>query len=114
MRKFLGNYIDTYLPKFQAELQGLNPDYRQLIDRKIDDLKQDPYHNSEPLKGQYKGRRKVWLTDSDRLVFIICEECTENNFFKYFRCSDCQETPENTLIFTGIILEHDYKGKTRW
>jgi hypothetical protein len=114
MRKFLGNYNDTYLPKFSAELAGLKTDYRQLVDAKIQCLKQDPWHNTVLMKGQYKGRRKIRINDSDRLVFIICEECVEDGFQKIFRCGDCDQTPENTLIFTGIILEHDYKGNTRW
>ncbi len=114
MRKFLGNYTDIYLPKFKEEFVELEPNYRRLVEDKITALKQDPWHNSELMKGQYKGRRKIRINDSDRLVFVICEECVENGFQKLFRCSDCRETPENTLIFTNIIFEHDYKGNTRW
>ncbi len=110
----MGNYVDSYLPRFKQELQSVGVDYLRLVNSKIEDLKQDPYHNTELLKGQYKGRRKVRINGSDRLVFIICEECMENGFSKIFRCSDCKQTSENTLIFTNIILEHDYKGNTRW
>ena len=114
MRKYLGNYVDTYLPEFKRELAGLNPEYSRLVNAKIQDLKQDPWHNTELMKGQWKGRRKVRLNDSDRLVFIICEECVDDSFQRIFRCSDCNRTSENTLIFTNIIYGHDYKGTTRW
>ena len=110
----MGNYADTYLPKFYTQLSGYNSKFVDLVKSKIKDLMQDPYHNTELMKGQYKGKRKARINDSDRLVYVICEECEHEGFFKYNRCSDCKQTPENTLIFVSIILEHDYKGNTRW
>lgn len=114
MQKFLGKYVDTYLPKFRNEIQGLKPDYAKLVNAKIDNLKQDPWHNTKPMKGQYKGRRECRINDSDRLVFISCEECREDNYTQIFRCSTCKQAPDNILTFTNIIYGHDFKGNTRW
>jgi len=110
----LGNYVDTYAPKFREQLKQQSLEFQKQIEAKIADLRNDPYHNTELLKGQYKGRRKARLNDSDRLTFVICEECRHEGFYKYFRCSDCNQTPDNMLVFASLISEHDYKGKTRW
>jgi len=114
MRKYLGTYVDVYLPSFKENLKDQTNEYLRIVASKIEDLKQDPWHNSELMKGRYKGRRKVRINSSDRLVFIVCEECRESKFQKIFMCSDCKSVKDNTLIFTNIILEHDYKGNTRW
>jgi hypothetical protein len=114
MRKYLGTYVDIYLQSFYSDLKGQTNEYCQLVNSKIQDLKHDPYRNSELMKGPHKGRRKVRINNSDRLVFIICEECRECGFHTIFRCSDCKTTSECTLIFSNILLGHDYKGSTRW
>jgi hypothetical protein len=114
MRKYLGNYVDTYAPKFKEQLSQQNPEFVAEIKAKIADLREDPYHNTQLMKGQHKGKRKARLNSSDRLAFVICEECKHEGFIKYNRCSDCKQTPENTIVIAYLILGHDYKGKTRW
>lgn len=114
MRKFLGNYVPVYAPSFKRRLFGLSPNLVKQIEETINDLRNDPYRNTEFLKGQYKGKRKVRLNDSDRLVFVICEECRHEGHIRYNRCSDCRQTSDKTLVIAYLILGHDYKGTTRW
>jgi hypothetical protein len=114
MRKYLGNYVDTYAPTFDRRLAQQRPEFVAQIKAKIADLTEDPYHNTKLMKGQYRGKREARLNDSDRLVFVICEECRHEGFRKYNQCNDCGNTPENTLVIAYLILGHDYKGKTRW
>jgi hypothetical protein len=80
---------------------------KQVLD-KIENLKNDPYHNTKFMKGQHKYRRKARLNDADRLAFVICEECRELGHARYNRCSDCATTPENTIVIAYLILGHDY------
>jgi len=108
MRKYLGSYNPVYTPTFQSQLLGLSPSMKQRVEEKIEDLIADPWHNTEFLKGQYRGKRKVWLTRSDRLVFVICEECRELGHTVYNLCTDCDVTPENTLVIAYIIFAHRY------
>lgn len=114
MRKFLGNYVDFPLPTFKKQLLTQSSEFKAHVESTIEDLKADPYHNTELMKGSHKGKRKVRLNDSDRLAFVICEECEHEGFIKYNRCSDCKTTPKNTLVIAYLIFGHDYKGNTRW
>jgi len=110
MRKFSGSYVPEYAPHFSEQLAGLSPDFVDSIEQKIDALTINPYHNTRFMKGQHKGKRKARLNDSDRLAFVICEECRKlGHDRRYNRCSDCDKTPENTLVIGYIIFGHDYK-----
>ncbi len=108
MRKFLGNYKPIYAPKFQRQIRGLAQEMRDAIEERIDTLIDDPWHNTRFLKGQYRGKRRMWLNRVDRLVFVICEECRELDHIIYNQCSDCDTTPENALVIGFIIFEHKY------
>jgi hypothetical protein len=108
MRKFLGNYNPFYTKTVQEQINGLDPQGKERAEERIQDLINDPWHNTEFGKGQYRGKRKLWLNRSDRLVFVICEECRELNHFVYNNCSDCDDTPENTIVIAFIIFGHDY------
>jgi len=114
MRKYLGNYVDIYLPKFDERLSQQSPDFVAQTKAKIANLTEDPYHHTKLMKAQYRGKREARINDSDRIVFVICEECGESGFRKYNQCSDCGDTPKNTLLMVNLILGHDFKGKTRW
>jgi hypothetical protein len=108
MRKYLGNYVPTYAPKFQEQLEQLDPKFVKRIEAKIDNLREDPWHNTKFMKGHHRFRRKARLNDADRLAFVICEECRELHHDQYNRCSDCAETPENSLVIAYLIFGHDY------
>jgi Txe/YoeB family toxin of Txe-Axe toxin-antitoxin module len=115
MHKYLGNYIDVPLPKFEEQLSLVSSDYKERIEAKVADLRNDPWsHNSDFMKGQYRGKRHIRLDGGDRLVYVICEECRHEGHFRFNRCSDCSSTPENTFLLVNIIFGHDYKGNTRW
>lgn len=108
MRKFLGNYRPFYTRIARDQINGLDVRGRARVQERINDLIADPWRNTEFLKGQYRGKRKIHLNDSDRLVFVICEECRELDHYKFNRCSDCDDTPENTLVVASLILGHEY------
>jgi len=108
MRKFLGNYVPSYAPKFNAQLSEQAPTFVDQIKAKIADLRNDPYHNTKFMKGQHKYRRKARLNDADRLAFVICEECRALGHTRFNGCSDCEDTPENAIVIAYLILGHDY------
>jgi len=110
MRKYLGHYVAEYAPHFDDQLVGLSSDFVKEIKEKIEALCNNPFHNTRFMKGQHKGKRKARLNKSDRLVFVICEECRELGHDKrYNKCSDCHKTPENTIVIAYIIFGHDYQ-----
>jgi len=109
MRKYLGNYVPEYAPRFSDQIARLPAKFVTNIKEKIESLRDDPWHNTKFMKGQHKGRRKARLNDSDRLAFVICEECRElGHDRRYNRCRDCHKTPENTLVIAYLISGHDY------
>lgn len=108
MRKFLGNYNPVYTKTFEKQINELHPKFRKQIEQHIQDLVIDPWHNTKFLKAQYRGKRRLWLNRSDRLVFVICEECRELDHFIYNQCEDCESIPENTLKVGFIIFGHKY------
>jgi len=110
MRKFSGSYVPEYVPSFSDQLAELSPKSVKTIEKKIGTLSNDPYHNTKFMKGQHKGKRKARLNDSDRLAFVICEECRKLGHDKrYNKCSDCHKTPKNTIVIAYLIFGHDYK-----
>lgn len=108
MRKFLGDYQPFYTRMARDQINGLDAKSKARVQERINDLVVDPWHNTEFLKGQYKGKRKIWLNDADRLVFVICEECRELDHYKFNLCSDCDDTAENTLVIASLIFGHEY------
>lgn len=104
----MGNYNPVYTKTFEKQINGLNPDFRGQVEGRINDLIADPWHNTRFLKGQYRGKRKLRLNRTDRLVFVICEECRELNHAIYNQCADCDTIPENTLKIGFLILGHKY------
>jgi len=108
MRKFLGNYNPIYTKTFKKQVKKLDSTFRRQIEERIRDLIADPWHNTQFLRGQYRGKRKLRLNRTDRLVFVICEECRELGHFVYNQCEHCDETPENTIIIAFIIFGHKY------
>jgi len=104
----LGNYKPLYSPRFKEQLKQLSQRDVSKIEQQISDLLSDPWHNTEFLKGQYRGKRKIWLNRLDRLVFVICEECRESGHRSFNQCADCDSVPDNTVVIGFIIFGHNY------
>jgi len=60
-------------------LQGLRGSYLERTEEKIQDSANDPWHNTQFLKGQHRGKRELRLNRTDRLVFVICEDAKNLN-----------------------------------
>ena len=107
MRRYLGLYELRYSPYFKKKIKKMDKKARKRIENAILDLRENPYHNTEFLKGQWKGKRKLRVGDY-RVVFIICEECQRLNHKTYNRCKDCGSIPPNTIIIVDLIRRHKY------
>ena len=107
-RKFLGNYIPTYTKYVQRQIRKLEKKGKQRIEQKIEDLEQDPYHNTPFAKGQWRGKRHIYINRTDRLLFAICEECKKEGHQQFNDCSICEQLPENTFVVFICIFGHKY------
>lgn len=90
--------------------EGFNPQVKKLtkrnntlasrLERTIENLRTNPYHNTFNLIGPYlKGKRRAWVGRRHRIVFAICEECRENEWEEHNNCNACDEKKDETLVF---------------
>ncbi len=108
-KKFLGNYEPKYTKHFQRQIRKLDKTIKKRIENKVLDLKLDPYHNAPFAKGQWRGKRHIYINKNDRILFAICEECVEVGHEQFNGCAECDEMPENTFVVFLIIFGHKYK-----
>lgn len=108
-RKFLGNYEPKYSKFFKKQIRKKDKQFKNRLEKKIDDLRQDPYHNAPFAKGRWRGKRYIYINRTDRLLFAICEDCRTSEHQKHNGCSECEEIPENTFVVFLCLFGHDYK-----
>lgn len=111
IRKYLGHYEPKYSPTFEKQMRKVgkkNKNFLQRVRKKIDDLRQDPYHNAPFAKGQWRGKRHIYISRTDRLLFAICEECRRENHQRFNQCLDCDVTADNVFVVFLCIFGHDY------
>lgn len=77
---------------------------RKHIQQHVDEVLADPYLNSERLGKMpggldLRGCRSVRITQSFRLIFVVCEECRRVPECRY--CF-CEGWPDETVIFLMV------------
>jgi Txe/YoeB family toxin of Txe-Axe toxin-antitoxin module len=101
----------VYEPVFTKEFQRCVKRYAniaKLIQKEVDSILHDPYHNSELLtkkKRDWRGWRSRRVTRSFRIVYTVCEECIGRSFRErgYLMCSGCvKEIRDNKVIFLHV------------
>ena len=90
-------------------MKKVRTNFVKRVKAKIEDLRQDPRHNAPFGKGQWRGKRYIYISRADRLFFAICEECRRENHRRFNQCLDCDETPDNVFVIFCCIFGHDYK-----
>ncbi|MCF2138287.1 MAG: type II toxin-antitoxin system RelE/ParE family toxin [Candidatus Thorarchaeota archaeon] len=74
---------------------------RNRIDTGIHDILSDPYHNSKVLVGLgYRSRR----FGKYRILYQICEDCRLRGVEDMIGCANCDQTPDNTVVFLAFGL----------
>lgn len=97
------NYHDVYMPLFTKNYRR----YKSLgarIDRKIAQILDAPYHNTERLGDKpghvnLKGCRSARVGRNFRFVFVICEECRAVPECEY--CF-CEGLADKTVVFLTV------------
>lgn len=109
MTKSSIKYEPFYTETFKEQMEGISNKLMKTVEKRIQDILLDPYHYRDFGKGPpYRGKKKVRLNKKDRLFFVVCEECRQLRHKLYNLCSDCDETPDNTVIFAFILFDHNY------
>lgn len=79
---------------------------QHLVEKRLDDLRNDPYAGSYFLVGATLKGKRALHAGKLRIVFAICEECRELEHTRFNDCYDCDEIPDNTIVvFT--VDSHD-------
>ncbi len=93
-------YADEYAKLFSENYRRY-ANLRARVDRKLERILQDPYHNTEYLDDRsghlnLRGCRSLRIDRNFRIIFVICEECrrvTECQF-----CF-CEGLADKTVLF---------------
>jgi mRNA-degrading endonuclease RelE of RelBE toxin-antitoxin system len=96
-------YADQYYPLF-GENYRRYANVRARVDRKLERVLQDPYHNTEYLDDKrghlnLRGCRSVRIDRNFRIIFVICEEC--RNVAECSYCF-CEGLADKTVVFLTI------------
>jgi Txe/YoeB family toxin of Txe-Axe toxin-antitoxin module len=103
----LFTYNGLWLPSFSS----LSPKTKAIVDDKIvNQIQQDPYHNTEYLRMELEGLRSYNRLETDnRIIFAICEECRKNGFDIANNCESCKDIPDNAIMLFACDGHELYK-----
>lgn len=103
------SYIPKFLPTFIKDLKAYSSLNKQ-IQKKIDNILEDPYYNTEMLENRgrqnLKGVRSKRIDKNFRIIFAVCEECkdflTADKTFDN-PCKYCDpDFPDKAVIFFTV------------
>jgi len=99
-----------YLPEFARALQKYS-NIRKSAKRIIESLLKNPLNFGEPLKHNLTGLSSCPVKKNFIIIYIYCRECRIKNYQLINGCSDCYQTPDETVKFL-TIGPHDLAYKT--
>lgn len=104
----MAEYAAAFTKTFDNNLRRF-ANLRRQIQRRVDRLLDDPYHNTELLADateglNLQGCRSARIDRNFRLIFVICEECKRIDDCEYCFCDNC---PDKTVVFL-TVGPHDH------
>lgn len=72
---------------------------KKLVKKKVDMILENPIAFGEPLKGNRQGFYSCPVKRSFIIICLYCYACRKKNDDLVVRCSDCENTPDNTVRF---------------
>jgi hypothetical protein len=96
-------YQDSYIPLFMKNYKRYKS-LRRRIDRRRDQILQDPYQDTERLGRKpggldLRGCRSAPVGQNFRIVLVVCEECRRMPECQY--CF-CEGLPDRTVLFLTV------------
>ena len=99
-----------YQAAFSADIEKLlkkkYATVKPSVQRKVDQILQDPLQQTEPLRHGLVGLRSAPVRKNYILILAVCEECRRLGHEAKNNCPDCSEMPNNTVYFF-IVAPHD-------
>ena len=79
---------------------------KKTIKQKVDMIIENPIAFGEPLKGNRQGFYSCPVKRNFIIIYLYCEVCRKKGDDAIVACSDCRETPDNTIKFV-LLGPHD-------
>jgi len=76
------------------------------VERKVLQIMEHPIEMGEPLKGNFRGFYSCPVKRNFLIIYLYCAVCRKKRDDAFVRCSDCAETPDDTLKFI-LLGPHD-------
>ncbi len=84
---------------------------KKQVQKKVDMILENPVAVGEPLKGNWQGFYSCPVRRNFIIIYLYCRACRKKGDDAFVACSDCGETPDNTVRFV-LLGPHDqaYEG----
>jgi addiction module RelE/StbE family toxin len=84
---------------------------KNLVRKKVDMIMENPVAFGEPLKGNWQGFYSCPVKRNFIIIYLYCEACRKKGDDAVVACSDCRETPNQTIKFV-LLGPHDDAYRT--
>lgn len=105
-------YASKFRPKFLLNLKRY-AGMKSQIEKKIQSILDDPYHNTEPLEKRPKvdlyGLRSKRVDRNFRIIFAVCEECRRLFPDRHDQraCKNCPPEFHDLTVVFFAVRPHD-------
>ena len=79
---------------------------KKKVKKKVDMIIENPVVFGEPLKGNRQGFYSCPVKRNFIIIYLYCEVCRKKSDDVVVACSDCRETPDDTIKFV-LLGPHD-------
>lgn len=76
------------------------------VERKVQRIMEHPVELGEPLKGSLRGFYSCPVKRNFIMIYLYCAACRKKGDDEFVLCSDCEDTPDETLKFV-LFGPHD-------
>ena len=79
---------------------------KKQVKQKVDIIIEDPVPFGEPLKGNWQGFYSCPVKRNFIIIYLYCDICRKKGDDVVVACSECQDTPDQTIKFV-LLGPHD-------
>jgi len=72
---------------------------KKLVRKKVDMILEKPVALGEPLKGNWQGFYSCPIKRNFIIIYLYCDACRKKGDDAVVACSDCKDTPDQTIKF---------------
>lgn len=83
---------------------------RRAVQRKIDQILEDPVAVGEPLKANLRGYYSCHVKRNFIIIYLYCEACRKKGDQGVVACPECSDTPDPTVKFVFLGAPDDAYG----